>query len=127
MAQIVLSNMGGKTVTFTGATNPLYWNYNSLNSTLSLQLPYLHGGIPFTFKISGEGACQDKSLLFFSTRVQGTYYMVSPNPATDMITITANSTLEVQSSDSKNFTEELDFIVKIADTETGQLCSPLNR
>ncbi len=86
--------------------------------------PYLGivGGALVTVEYANPaGACQDKSLLFFGTRVQGTSYSISPNPATDFLTITANPKGELPESEATDFTEELEYVVKINDTETGEL------
>lgn len=88
-----------KTVTFipTGpsqVTNPIFWYYSG--SQLVFALPLGSGGIPFTFRISGDGACYEKNLLFFSYSNNGRTansneytFSIAPNPVKDILTVTA--------------------------------------
>lgn len=67
MVHVYLNGEYGRSVRFDnsfGVPEPLYWSYNG--SRLDFQLPYGSGGIPFTFKIGGDGYCRTKNLLFFS-------------------------------------------------------------
>jgi serine protease len=125
MTTISLSNMGGKTVTNTGGSTPLYWSYNSAQSKLYLQLPYMSGGIPFTFTISGDGACQQKTLLFFSySQPYYPYYTfsVAPNPASsDYLTINATLAEEERTSTDAAYANVLEYSVNIMDLSTGQV------
>lgn len=95
MATISLNNMEFMDVTYSGTTDPLYWYYSSSEQNLYLQLPYLSGGIPFPFTISGDGACSDRSLLFFSYSNNGSYILVSPNPADELVEVTMYSESEL--------------------------------
>lgn len=89
-----------KTVTFhqtstSSVSNPIFWYFNGTH--LVFQLPLGSGGIPFTFKITGDGACYtEKTLLFFSygnntrTAPMSSYtFDVAPNPVKNMLTIAA--------------------------------------
>lgn len=76
----------GKTVTFTGAIQPLMWSTTSTG--FIFQLPLNSGGIPFTFKISGVGACFDQQILFFAYSNNGRLnFTVSPNPVNNILSV----------------------------------------
>ena len=128
LATITLNSMIGKTVTYTGAVQPLYWYYNSSQSKLYLQLPYMSGGIPFTFRITGEGACQEKSLLFFS-HSQPYYpsysFLVSPNPTnSEYITISAKPSDEfLAEKGAETASAELEYLISVIDLATGETVS----
>lgn len=128
LTTITLSSMVGKSVTYTGAVQPLYWYYNSSEYKLYLQLPYMSGGIPFTFKITGQGACYEKSLLFFS--YSQPYYpsysfSVSPNPVSnDYLTISATPSEELILEKGLEFvSSDLEYAVSIIDLATGEIVS----
>ena len=94
MTRIYLDNMYRKTIEFTGSIPPLYWYYVESQKMLLLQLPLGSGGIPFTFKV--KGGCQEKTLLFFSrTGNRNVIFTLSPNPATDAVTLQLTETDEV--------------------------------
>lgn len=66
-------------------------------------LPLGSGGIPFTFRISGDGACYEKNLLFFSygnnartTNSNEYTFSIAPNPVKDILTVTAKKDHEHQ-------------------------------
>jgi hypothetical protein len=88
----------GKTVNFvpTGSasvSNPIFWFTSG--TQLVFALPLQSGGIPFTFRISGDGACYQKDLLFFTYSNNGRLanpeyvFSVSPNPGKDLVIISA--------------------------------------
>ena len=94
MTRIYLDNMYRKTIEFTGSIPPLYWYYVESQKMLLLQLPLGSGGIPFTYKV--KGGCQEKTLLFFSrTGNRNVIFTLSPNPATDAVTLQLTETDEV--------------------------------
>ena len=103
MVYVNLNYMTGRNVTLSGGT-PLFWQVSSTTyypNTLYFQLPYNSGGIPFTFNINGNGACYQESLLFFAYSGNAKFsFNASPNPAKDILTITANSDQEFLSSKS---------------------------
>ncbi|MCE2733428.1 MAG: T9SS type A sorting domain-containing protein [Chryseotalea sp.] len=124
MATISLQSMVGKTVSFSGSTQPLYWHYNSSQSKLYLQLPYMSAGTPFTFTISGEGACQNKSLLFFSY-AQPYYpsysFYLSPNPVSDN-QLTLSMKQDITHHETKTITNtDLIFQISIIDLSSGEI------
>lgn len=123
MAQIVLQSMIGKTVAINaGSAQPQYWDYNSANSTLSFQMPYLSGGIPFSFKISGEGACYDKTILFFNYLDSNPSFTISPNPANEALTITTtNENALVSKNEVEASNERLEYSISIYDVSSGEL------
>lgn len=95
-----LMDMVGKTVSLApGSGQPIFWNVGSTiygQYTLYFQLPYGSGGIPFTFKITGNGACYDLSLLFFTysnngKMVNNFLFEVAPNPAQNNLTVSINN------------------------------------
>lgn len=125
LATITLNSIIGKTVTYTGAVQPLYWYYNSTEGKLYLQLPYMSGGIPFTFKITGEGACQEKSLLLFS--YSQPYYpsysfSISPNPVgSEYLTISATPSDEFLAEKGvETASTDLEYAVGVIDLVTGE-------
>lgn len=92
MVYVNIGSMTGKTVSLTSG-QPLFWSVGSTSyypNTLMFKLPHLSGGIPFTFTIKGDGLCFEKSLIFFSYSGDGyPNYLVSPNPANNVIKIEA--------------------------------------
>jgi hypothetical protein len=88
MTEVTLSNMVGRKVSLSsGAGQPMYWYYNNDTHILYLQLPYLSGGVPFIFNITGDGACNQKSVLFFSYGNNRSALVIYPNPASTETTI----------------------------------------
>lgn len=123
MTEITLSGMVGKTVTFSGSIQPLYWSYNSSTSILYLQLPYGSGGIPFAFKINGEGACYEKSILFFSYSNNSSYsFAAAPNPVSDELTIYSQPSDETITLKGYELAiSDLEFTASIYDVATNVL------
>ena len=104
MTEVSLSQMTGRTVSFvSGSPQPLSWNYSSSNSKLYLQLPTQSG--PYIFSITGAGACNTKTLVFFA--YSGYSLLLSPNPTSGETTVTIEQTLNE------------DETLKSATTETG--------
>jgi hypothetical protein len=104
MTEVSLSQMTGRTISFTsGYPQPLSWYYSSSNSKLYLQLPTQSG--PYTFSITGAGACYSKTLVFFA--YSGYTLLVSPNPTSGETTVTIEQTLNEEES------------LKSATTDTG--------
>ena len=89
------------------------WNIN--NNILTLQLPYGSGGIPFPFKITGDGMCKERSMLFFSYSNNSTYtFALAPNPANDILTIYANPSDELISLNGGDLAvEDLEYDINI--------------
>jgi subtilisin family serine protease len=131
MVYVPLGDMSGRTVNLQqGSGVPLYWGITGptsyfpySNQTLIFQLPYLSGGIPFTFEITGNGACFTRTLLFFSYSGNARYaFVASPNPAKENLTI-------VVSEDEKYLKEnkltskkvELEFTMNVYDANTSTL------
>jgi hypothetical protein len=115
-----------KTIAFvpTGSSevsNPIFWYYNG--SQLIFQLPYGSGGIPFTFKITGDGACYEKSLLFFTYSNNGRYsFAVAPNPAKENLMITAKENEEyLKESKLMSTKSTLVFTMNVYDINTNTL------
>lgn len=147
LATITLNSMFGRQVSFTGATQPLYWSYSGPasngNGTLYLQLPYGSGGIPFTFSITGDGACYQKSILFFSYSNNGnpasirpvqitstvtpeeqpknntTSYSISPNPVKDVLNIRHNVSFSKAAKKQVGNLESITF--NVYEMSTGKL------
>nr|WP_319269225.1 S8 family peptidase [uncultured Draconibacterium sp.] len=88
MAEFSLSQMTGREVALAPSSGqPLFWTYQSSNSKLYVQLPNQSGGIPFTFYITGDGACYSlKTLTLFA--YSGYSLLLSPNPTTGEATVT---------------------------------------
>lgn len=131
MVYVNLGDMTGRTVTFTGSTQPLYWSFGSTfyaQNTLYFQLPLGSGGIPFTFTISGNGACYEKTLLFFSISNNGRYassgytFDVAPNPVKNVLKITATkATKESTPKTEKVESRGLQYSINIYDANTNNL------
>lgn len=131
MVYVNLGNISGRTVTFTGSTQPLYWNVGSTSyysNTLYFQLPLNSGGVPFSFKIAGNGACYEKTLLFFSitnnsrSSLSSYTFNLAPNPVKNVIRINATKNpLEISQKLSKVKTNELVYSVEIFDANTKAL------
>lgn len=99
-----LGDTVGRTVSLAqGSGQPTFWYVGPTTyypNTLYFQLPYGSGGIPFTFNITGNGACYEQSLLFFSysgnanaARSANSKYTfnIVPNPAQTFIRIMIQS------------------------------------
>jgi Zn-dependent metalloprotease len=119
---VTLGDLTGKTVSFVGSTPPLGWAITNTNiNTLLFQLPLGAGGIPFTFKISGAGACYEQQMMFFvysnngrplaPATANGIYtFTAVPNPVKDILTVTAK--------ENKNEDYTLNTKTKLADQKT---------
>ncbi|HEY0066468.1 MAG TPA: trypsin-like peptidase domain-containing protein [Flavisolibacter sp.] len=131
---VTLGNLNtyNKTVTFvpTGSSsvsNPIFWYFN--NNQLVFQLPYGSGGIPFTFKITGDGACYEKTLLFFSIsnngRAAGTSpeytFNIAPNPVNDVLTVQAKAAKSPKTVAEKLSARSLQFTCNIYDVNSTML------
>lgn len=122
MTTVSLSNMNGRTVALGGGGQPLYWSY-SPGGPLYLQLPYGSGGIPFTFDITGSGACYNKYLTFFAYSNNSRYvFSVSPNPVSDVLTITGTENDEATiAQNSKSLSTDVTITANITELNTNQL------
>ncbi|MBL7738782.1 MAG: T9SS type A sorting domain-containing protein [Chitinophagaceae bacterium] len=126
MTYINLYNVYGRTVSLaSGSGQPLYWGYTPPTSSsgtgqLLLQLPLGSGGIPFTFNINNPEACYQKSVLFFSYSNNGRYAFVAvPNPAKDMLIVTANEDAEyLAEKGMASAKADLQFTMNIYDMNT---------
>jgi len=86
MTEVTLYNMFGRTVSLSGSAQPLYWHYYDSSRKLYVQLPNQSGGIPFVFRVTGDGACYSKTITFFT---YSSYNLVfTPNPAIGETTLT---------------------------------------
>jgi hypothetical protein len=105
MVYINLGTITGRTVGLSnGSAQPEMWGIGATAygaNTLYFKLPILSGGNPFTFVIGGDGACYQKTLLFFSytgnarTAGQSLYtYSVAPNPVRSVLHIKATAAPE---------------------------------
>ncbi|MBI1782537.1 MAG: hypothetical protein HYR66_14420 [Sphingobacteriales bacterium] len=131
-----LGDMTGKTVTLaSGSGTPTFWAVGSTayyTNTLYFQLPLGSGGVPFTFQISGNGACYTQSLLFFSysnnARVASSPIVsISPNPATDFLFVNINRDFTLQNK----FTQQrrtAPLLINVYDinTNTRQIIKTVN-
>ncbi|HWR33462.1 MAG TPA: T9SS type A sorting domain-containing protein [Chitinophagaceae bacterium] len=98
MVYVNLGIVSGTVSLDPGSGQPLFWAVGPTSyysNTLYFQLPLGSGGVPFVFNITGNGACFNRSLLFFSysnnTRPSSEYLFTAvPNPAKDVITIQAS-------------------------------------
>ncbi len=111
----------GKTITFTGAIQPLMWSVTS--SGFILQLPLNSGGIPFTFRISGAGACFDQQILFFAYSNNGRFnFTATPNPVNDILSVNSVEEKLVQFKlKSKIVKTKTPIIFNIYDVNTNTL------
>ena len=104
MTEVSLSQMTGRTVSFTsGSPQPVSWYYSSGSSKLYLQLSTQSG--PYIFSITGTGACYSKTLVFFA--YSGYSLLISPNPTSGETIVTIEQTSNEDES------------LKSATTETG--------
>lgn len=99
MVYVNLGDMTGRTVSLaSGSGTPMTWTVGTSSyyqNTLFFQLPLGSGGIPFTFNIIGDGACYQKSLLFFSIGNNG--FTAFPNPASNTVNIESSKSNEKSS------------------------------
>ena len=117
-----------KSVTFmptgtSSVTQPIFWYYS--NSQLVFALPYGSGGIPFTFRISGDGSCYNKDLLFFTYANNGRIsnsgnytFEIAPNPVKNVLRIKANTAKEGRAVHSE--ITDLVYNYEIVDISTNQ-------
>jgi hypothetical protein len=127
---------GGNTLTFEPTstdpiTNPIFWNYDG--AKLQFQLPYGSGGIPFTFKISGNGACSDRMFVFFtysnnsrmaaadSTDEKRYLFSFNPNPVTSTLMITAQENSNVSNVAAAKSIYQIHFISRVYELNTNTL------
>lgn len=128
MVYVNLGNTSGLTVTSTGAT-PMFWAVGPTSyyaNTLYFQLPLGSGGIPFTFKISGGGACYEKTLLFFSISNNGRYsFAASPNPVKNELLLDVKANTATEQKTVKPGSNNL--VLNIYDFNTNRLQMTLRR
>ena len=109
--QVNLGNLinDGKTVSFLSAgAPPDYWSV--YNGVLYFQMPLGSGGVPATFKISGEGACFDRLLQFYVISGNGrNTYVANPNPVSNILSIEIKRDLIIAKSNVA------DYGIKISD------------
>jgi hypothetical protein len=117
----VSADLTGKTVSFTGSIPPLMWATTS--NGFIFQLPLNAGGIPFTFNISGNGACFTQQLLFFAYSNNGRYaFTATPNPVNDILSVKASENmLQPLNSKSKFTNNNTQFTFNIFDVNTNKL------
>lgn len=126
MVYVNLGDMTGRTVTLGGGGTPLLWGVASTSyypNTLYFKLPLGSGGIPFTFNITGDGACYTRSLLFFSYNNNSRYaYAASPNPANNQLTLTIKENEEyLMNTNEKTRTDNSKTTLNIFDMNTSKL------
>lgn len=126
MVYVNLGDMTGRTVTLGGGGTPLLWGVGSTSyypNTLYFKLPLGSGGIPFTFNITGDGACYTRSLLFFSYNNNSRYaYAASPNPANNQLTLTIKENEEyLMNTNEKTRTDNSKTTLNIFDMNTSKL------
>ncbi|MBX9785138.1 MAG: hypothetical protein K2X48_17765 [Chitinophagaceae bacterium] len=126
MVYVNLENMTGRTVTLGSGGTPLFWAVGSTSyyqNSLYFQLPLGSGGIPFTFNINGNGACFQKTLLFFSYTGNARYaFAATPNPTKDQLIVTAKEDEKYLPENKLNSTKEkLQFIMNVYDVNTNTL------
>jgi hypothetical protein len=129
MGCMVYVDLGSAPVNVTlapGSGQPMFWSvgvtFYSLH-TLYFQLPIGSGGVPFTFNITGNGACFTKSLLFFPYGNNGRYvFEAIPNPVKNILTITAKEDEDLLlQTKTKSTKENLQFTMNIYDVNTNTL------
>ena len=128
MVYVPLGKLNGLNVTLDqGSGQPDIWGVSSSTghpyNTLYFTLPLGSGGIPFTFRISGNGVCYEKTLLFFSYSNNGSYsFSASPNPVKNTLTVTALENKVISLKGDKGFIKhEPEFLMKIYDVNTNRL------
>lgn len=117
MVTVNLGDLGiqGKQLTFEGSgAPPLYWNYDG--NYLRFAMPASAGGVPASFKISGQGACFDRNLLFYviSNNGKATFAAV-PNPVNDVLTIKVQEDKIAQANNTNTAKE---YIINITEFNT---------
>jgi V8-like Glu-specific endopeptidase len=133
MVYVNLGDMYGRTVSLApGSPQPMFWSFGSTSygtNTLYFQLPLGSGGIPFTFKITGNGACYERTLLFFSISGNGRYsFAASPNPVKNQLTVMAHdNTGAANEGKIKEVFPENDLIFNIYNFNTNELQMTLRR
>ncbi len=127
MVYVNLGNISGNVTLAAGSGQPLFWSVGTTSyyqNTLYFQLPLGSGGVPFVFNISGNGACFNKSLLFFSYPNNNVRYVFAavPNPVKNILAITAkeNEDLPLHMK-TKTTKENLQFTMNIYDVNTNTL------
>jgi len=83
MATISLDLFPGQIVTFSGSTQPIFWNY--VNYTLYVQLP-ANSGAPFYFTVSGGAGCNERQIVLFTSN-SNSNYSIEPNPVEDFLVL----------------------------------------
>lgn len=126
MVYVNLGDMTNRSVNLTGSGQPLYWNFGPTSyyqNTLYFQLPLGSGGIPFTFEITGNGACYTRTLLFFSYSNNGRYaYAATPNPVKNLLTVTVKENEEyLKLAKEQSTKDKLLFTMNIYDISTNTL------
>jgi len=127
MVYVNLGNINGLTINLApGSGQPLFWAVGTTSyyqNTLYFQLPLGSGGVPFTFTITGDGACYQRSLLFFSYSNNGRYvFNTVPNPVKDLLTITAKESEEYSKhNEGLSPTSTLQFTMKVYEMNTNIL------
>ena len=136
--RVTLNLPANKTIVLEpGSGTPTYWSYSG--GILYFALPYLSGGIPFTFDIvpkTNDGSCSS-SILFFAYGNNGNafFYNVAPNPISNVLTIWVidngdltvnngqNSNMDVLISKDNKIIKKTDFqfTAKIYDIKTNRL------
>jgi hypothetical protein len=128
MGCMVYVNLGTVPVNVTlasGSGQPMFWSVGAVYypNTLYFQLPLGSGGVPFVFEITGNGACFNKTLLFFPYGNNERYvFEAAPNPVKNILTVTAkeNEDLLLQTK-AESTKENLQFIMNIYDVNTNTL------
>lgn len=119
-----------RTVTLSSGGQPTTWGLGSAPypNTLYFELPIGSGGVPFTFKVAGNGDCGDVSLVFFTYSNNARMaYEASPNPAANEVTVTAMendpdaSAEEATPKKAQRAKKPLAYTVDVYDTFTGAL------
>lgn len=127
MVYVNLGDMTGRTVTLSpGSGTPMFWATGSsmyYQNTLYFQLPLGSGGIPFTFKITGNGACYERTLLFFSISNNGRYaFAATPNPVKSELYVYARENDKYLAENKLTSTKEkLQFTMNVYDLNTNTL------
>lgn len=126
MVYVNLGNMTGRTVTMGSGGTPLFWAVGSTSyyqNSLYFQLPLGSGGIPFTFNINGNGACFQKTLLFFSYTGNARYaFAATPKPTKDQLIVTAKEDEKYLAENKLSSTKDkLQFIMNVYDVNTNTL------
>jgi len=127
MVYVNLGNINGLTISLaSGSGQPLYWAVGPSSyypNTLYFQLPLGSGGVPFVFNITGDGACYQRSLLFFSYSNNGRYtFNAIPNPVKDLLTITAKESEEyAKQNEALSQANTMQFTMKIYEVNTKML------